>query len=285
MSSSPDFDRLADLAPRYDAILCDVWGVIRGPRQLIPAALDALAHYREQGGIVVLLSNSPRRSASLVNYLYSMGADDTHFDAAVSSGEAIHAELVRRSPGPAFKLGPDWDDPLYEGTHMRFAPLEEAQFISCTGLYDYENETPDQYEALLNQARGRELEMVCANPDIVVQVGDKLLYCAGALAELYTALGGSVVMAGKPHPPIYRLGFETIDKLAGKPVERARVLAIGDGPATDIAGASGEGIDALFIADGIVSEQFSGGFNRDLAVSLLAEQELTAQFFAPKLVW
>jgi len=277
--------QLCDIAPDYDALLCDVWGVIRDGRSLVPEALGALAKFRAQGGHVVLLSNSPRRASSLKSFLAQMGAKDDAFDDAVTSGEATHAGLSARAPGPAFKLGPDWDDPLYEGTGLEFAELKDAAFISCTGLYDYETETPDSYEDLLREAQLRRLPMVCANPDIVVQVGDRLQYCAGALAQMYEQMGGDVTYAGKPHPPIYDLAYAAIERLRGEPAIKSRILAIGDGPGTDIAGAQAEGIDALFIAGGIVSDRFKGGFNADKARDLLAEDSLSARYSAAKLVW
>lgn len=277
--------QLSALAPHYDAILCDVWGVIRDGRSLVPEALDALETFRSRGGTVVLLSNSPRRSPSLKTLMAQMGAGDAAFDDAATSGDATHAELSNRAPGPAYKLGPDWDDPLYEGTGLKFAPLKDAAFVSCTGLVDYETETPDQYEALLREAQLRRLPMVCANPDIIVQVGDRLLYCAGALAQMYEKMGGEVILAGKPHPPIYDLAYARIEAARGEPVDKARILAIGDGPGTDIAGAQREGVDALFIAGGIVAERFKGGFSQDRARELLAEEDLSARYCAPKLVW
>lgn len=276
--------RLSDLAADYDAILCDVWGVIRDGRSVIPEALDALARYRAQGGTVVLLSNSPRRAASLVTHLTQLGAPRAAFDDAVSSGEATFAELERRAPGPAYKLGPAFDDPLYDGTGLEFAPLAQAAFVSCTGLVDYETETPDDYEDLLREAQLRGLTLVCANPDVVVQLGDTLAYCAGALARRYEEMGGAVVIAGKPNPPIYDLAYARIEALRGA-TGKDRILAVGDGPDTDIKGALAEGLDALFITAGIHAGRFSGGFDRSHAEALLAEQGLSARFVAPALTW
>jgi len=277
--------QLSDLAPSYDALLCDVWGVIRDGRDLVPEALDALAKFRARGGTVVLLSNSPRRASSLKTFLGQMGAQPGQFDDAVTSGDATHAVLSAHAPGPAYKLGPDWDNPLYDGTGLQFAPLKDAAFISCTGLFDYETETPDQYEDLLREAQLRRLPLVCANPDIVVQSGDRLLYCAGALAQMYEKMGGTVILAGKPHPPIYDLAYAAIEQIRGEPVEKSRILAIGDGPGTDIAGAQREGLDALFIAGGIVTDRFDGGFSAQKAKDILAEDQLSARHCAPKLVW
>ncbi|MGY6532997.1 TIGR01459 family HAD-type hydrolase [Glycocaulis sp.] len=247
--------RLRDLAPRYDAILCDVWGVIRDGDALISPAIEALIRFRDEGGQVCLVSNSPRRSASLQNFLKGMGAPDGVWDAAVTSGDATHALLSRFAPGPAYKLGPDWDDPIYEGTSLNFAPLDEAAFISNTGLVDFFNETPADYEDLLMAARERDLPMVCANPDIVVQgPGGRLLYCAGALAERYEQLGGEVHYAGKPHPPIYERAYAALEALTSEKPVKARILAIGDGVPTDLTGAAREGVDCLFISAGINEE-------------------------------
>ena len=279
------FPYLSDLAADYDAILCDVWGVIRDGSDLLPEALDALRQYRAQGGTVILVSNSPRRASSLENFLHQMGAGDDVWDGAVSSGEGTHALLKTRAPDPAFKLGPDTDDALYRDTGLDFARLEDAAFISCTGLFDWSQETPEDYVDLLTEAKLRRLDMICANPDIVVQFGDGLRYCAGALAEKYEALGGNVIMAGKPHPPIYDLAYREIERLRGEVVDKSRILAIGDGPVTDIKGAQAEGVDALFIAGGILAEQFGDAFDADKAAALLKEDGLDARHVAPKLVW
>lgn len=285
-----DAVRLSDIAADYDAILCDVWGVIRDGRSLVDPALEALARFKAAGGLVVLVSNSPRRSGSLLNFLDEMGGFGPQrprpFDDAVTSGDATHALLAARAPGPAFKLGPDWDDALYEGTGLEFAPLEEAAFISCTGLFDYETETVDDYIDLLREAQLRRLPMVCANPDIVVQVGDRLLPCAGALAQAYEAMGGETHFAGKPHPPIYDLAYQRLAELnGGQPVDKTRLLAIGDGPQTDISGAQQEGIDAFFVAGGILGERFSGAFDPAAADSVLAEDQVAARYSAAALVW
>jgi HAD superfamily hydrolase (TIGR01459 family) len=276
--------RLSDIAAHYDAILCDVWGVIRDGHSLVAPALEALQHFRAQGGTVLLLSNSPRRASSLHNFLTQMGAPDDAWDGVVSSGEATHALLSARAPGPVYKLGAVWDDPLYEGTGLDFAPLDRATFISCTGLVDYPDDHPDRYEDLLREAQLRRLPMICANPDIVVQHDGKLAYCAGALAQRFEQMGGEVILAGKPHPPIYDLAYTRIEALRG-PTDKARILAIGDGPGTDIAGAMREDLDALFIADGVVAHQMSGGFSERAAMDLLAQEQKAARYAAPALVW
>lgn len=280
--------RLSDIAPQYEAILCDVWGVIRGGHDLVPAAIEALAKFREAGGAVVLVSNSPRRSSSLLNFLNELGGFEpgqAPWDGAVTSGDATHALLSGFAPGPAYRLGPDWDDALYAGTGLDFAPLEDARFVSATGLVDYETETVADYTDLLREAQLRRLPMVCANPDKIVQVGDRLLPCAGALAEAYEAMGGQVLYAGKPHPPIYDLAYTRLTQITGRAIAKDDMLAVGDGPETDILGAQQEGIDALFVAAGILGDRFADGFDPAAAGRALTEHGVAARYSAMELVW
>lgn len=252
-----DSFQLRDIASSYDVILCDVWGVIRDGQALLAPALDALRYYRKAGGIVLLLSNSPRRSSSLKSHLDELGASGLAtpaWDGIVTSGDATFDILKTMAPGPAFKLGPDEDDPLYNGSGLEFASLDQARFISCTGLFEWETETVDDYRDLLTEAKLLRLPMVCVNPDIVVQHEGKLLPCGGALAELYEKLGGETIYAGKPHPPIYDLAYRQMTERTGQVFEKDQILVIGDGPTTDILGATQEGLDSLFIQSGIGSE-------------------------------
>jgi HAD superfamily hydrolase (TIGR01459 family) len=189
--------------------------------------------------------------------------------------------LAERAPGPAFKIGPSRDAPLYAGTGVRFAPLDEAAIIALTGPNDDEVETPEDYRAVLTEAAALRLPMICANPDKVVQRGPRLIYCGGALAELYQSLGGAVIMAGKPHPPIYRAALAKAAELAGRAVDPARVLAIGDGIVTDIAGANAQGLDVLFIAAGIHGAETRGadcGLDPAAAARLLAANGAQAAY-------
>jgi HAD superfamily hydrolase (TIGR01459 family) len=278
--------RLSRLAPDYDVILCDVWGVIRDGERVIPEALDALVRFRRGGGRVLLLSNSPRRNDTLRALLTDMGAPDGAWDGAVTSGDATRALLESFAPGSLYRLGADFDAGLYEGLDVAFGPLDEAVAISCTGLEDYFNETPEDYRDLLTEAKLRRLPLVCANPDIVVQGPDgKLLWCAGALAKLYEELGGEALYAGKPHPPVYDLAFSRLEALSGAPVDRSRVLAIGDGPATDLLGAQQEGLDALFITGGIHGDDIADPSDRSRVDAFLAGEGTAARHAAPALVW
>ncbi|CAK9041912.1 Bifunctional riboflavin kinase/FMN adenylyltransferase (Riboflavin biosynthesis protein RibF) [Includes: Riboflavin kinase (Flavokinase) [Durusdinium trenchii] len=241
-------DGLQSLAEQYDALLCDAWGVIHNGVELFPGAGEAMLKFREQGRAIVILTNAPRPSSIIPAQLDRLGLPREAYDAVVTSGDATRAEIERRLPAPAYRIGPEKDDPLFEGLNIEFAPLEDAKFIICTGLRDDHRETPEDYREVLSRAAGRGLPMVCANPDIVVNWGGRMIWCAGALAEVYAGFGGDVVYGGKPHAPIYRLARAAIANALGAVPDKSRILAIGDGLNTDIFGANKEGVDALFVA-------------------------------------
>lgn len=239
------FDGLSRVADHYDAMLCDAWGVIHNGVTLFPGVADAMSTFRKERGPVIILTNAPRPSSIIPAQLDRLGLPRSAYDAVVTSGDATRAEIIARLPGKAYRIGPEKDDPLFEGIHIDFTGLDHADFIICTGLVDDQNETPEDYRHLLAAAASRQLTMICANPDIIVNWGGRKVWCAGALAEIYKMLEGPVVYGGKPHPPIYDLARAAVHELA---IARARILAIGDGPATDILGANQNGIDAIFVA-------------------------------------
>jgi HAD superfamily hydrolase (TIGR01459 family) len=242
---------LSAVADRYDAILCDVWGVIHNGREAFPGPCEALSRFAETRGPVVLISNAPRPAVAVHDQLRDLGVPRSAWSGFVTSGDATRALLAAREPGPVFALGPDRDLPLYDGLGLTFAPLEEAAFICCTGLFDDETETAEDYRDAMTAAAARGLEFICANPDLVVHRGERLIPCAGAIAALYEQLGGKVLMAGKPFPATYDLALAEAARLLGRPVDRSRILAIGDGVGTDVLGANRQGLDCLFITGGI----------------------------------
>ncbi len=288
MSSLNLLRGLRDLAADYDVLLCDIWGVIHDGVTADQEACDALARWAAAHGPVVLISNSPRPAPEVVAQMDELGVPRAAWSDIVTSGDATRALLAARSPGPAFRIGPDRDGPLYAGLHLAFSSLEDAAFIACTGPDDDEVETPEDYRDILTRAAERGLEMICANPDIVVQRGDRLIYCGGALAQLYVTLGGRAIMAGKPHAPIYDLALDRARLLMGGPVRLRRVLAIGDGLLTDIAGANRAGLDSLFIVGGVHGGPgvFHGGRLHAPAVArLLGDEGLDANFALASLAW
>ena len=242
-------DGLHEVASGYDALLCDVWGVVHNGRVPFADGCAALARFKAGHGPVVLISNSPRPGDDVVLQLDALGVPREAWTSVVTSGDATREELRARAPGPAWALGPMRDAPLYDGTGIRFAEVpEEAAFVSCTGLFDDDVETPDDFRERLRICVDRGLVMVCANPDRIVQRGGKTIFCAGALADVYLEFGGEVVMAGKPYAPIYQRTYAEAARLLGRDVPRARLLAIGDGLRTDVEGANAQGLDVLFTA-------------------------------------
>jgi HAD superfamily hydrolase (TIGR01459 family) len=278
---------LSELSDRYDVLLCDVWGVIHNGLESFPEACEALAHFREQRGPVVLISNAPRPSGPVIEQLDSLGVPREAWSQVVTSGDATRVLLAERAPGPAWRLGPDRDWPLYQGIDLEFSDLEAARFISCTGPFDDENEEPADYRERFEGAIAHGLEMICANPDIVVQRGEKLVYCGGALAQLYESLGGKVLMAGKPYQAIYDLALEEAVPRLERPLDRSRVLCIGDGLPTDVRGANARNLDILFIASGIHGAETIGpdGLNTAAVADLLRQDGLAATWAMADLVW
>jgi HAD superfamily hydrolase (TIGR01459 family) len=253
-------DHFATLAPHYDAVLSDVWGVIHNGVSAFPAASDALTRFRHKGGAVSLISNAPRPGAQVIHMLDRMGVPRTAYDAIVTSGDVTRAMVAKRAGEPVYLIGPERDHTIFTGLDAPFSTPEQAEYVICTGLFDDEVETPDDYAERLAALRARNLFMICANPDIVVERGDKLVYCAGALADAYAALGGEVYYAGKPHRPLYDMALGEIararsERALGGAVERERVLAIGDSVRTDLKGAHELGVDCLFVTAGIHAEE------------------------------
>lgn len=278
---------LAEIAPGYDVLLCDVWGVIHNGREHFPAACAALAKYRAEVGPVILISNSPRPRDPVIAQLDGLGVPRASWSEIVTSGDATRVLLAARAPATAWKIGDARDAPLYAGLSLGEAGPEDADFISVTGPYDDENDTPADYRERFMVCLARGLDMICANPDIVVQRGEKLVYCGGALAQLYESLGGKVTMAGKPYPAIYEICLKLAAEQLGRPIDLARALCIGDGLPTDVRGANARNLDVLFIASGIHGGETIGadGLNATAVADLLRQDGLTATWAMADLVW
>ncbi|MEM9590283.1 MAG: TIGR01459 family HAD-type hydrolase [Pseudomonadota bacterium] len=251
----------------------DIWGVMHNGRDPFPDASVATRAFRDAGGVVVLLSNSPRPSPDLQAQLRLIGVPDDAYDATVSSGDLTRHELGKHKGARVFHLGPARDLPIFENADVTRTGPEEAELIVCSGLFDDQVEMPEDYVDLLTSLAARNVPMICANPDHKVESGNRLIYCAGALAAAYESLGGDVVYAGKPHLPVYELAFETASKIAearGKTVSKSEIMAIGDGAKTDIIGAGVFGIPSVFVASRLHAP--------DESVGLLDAEHLDALF-------
>ena len=262
----PFTPHFATLARGYDVALCDVWGVVHNGAAATSEACDALGRFRKQGGTVVLITNAPRPGEIVARTtLDRLGVPRAAYDGIVSSGDVTRALIAARAGAPVFHIGPERDLGLFDGLDAPLAPLEDADYTVCSGLIDDTVETPQDYQDLIARMRARSLAMICANPDVVVERGDQLVYCAGAIADLYAAAGGDVVFAGKPYRPIYEQALALAEATRGKRAEHHRVLAIGDSVRTDVKGAAAFGIDCLFVIAGIHAEELGGRTDPDAA--------------------
>ena len=257
--SIPMLSSIGSFADQSEAWIVDIWGVMHnGARAFAPAA-EACARFRQQGGVVVLLSNAPRPFTAVVSQLDALGVARTAYDAGVTSGDVTRAMIAPWQGRPVLHIGPARDQGLFDGFALDFADARRAEMVVCSGLNDDSKETPQHYTELFEGLVARGVAMICANPDLVVERGDKLVYCAGALAAEYARLGGAVSYAGKPHWPVYERALAEIDNLSGRPIARNRVLAIGDGIDTDLLGAHRAGLRSVFIASAVhVPEGLSG---------------------------
>jgi len=279
MSVPPIIPHFSTLAPDYDVLLSDVWGVVHNGLAAFPHACDALMRTRAHGATVVLITNAPRPSDVVARQLDRLHVPREAYDAIVSSGDVTRAVIESRPGQSLFHLGPDRDRSMFVGAKV--APLESADYVVCTGLDNDEVETPDDYRARLEVMLKRKLFMVCGNPDVVVERGPQLVYCAGAIADLYATMGGEVLYAGKPYRPIYDMALAKAQAASGRAVTLSRVLAIGDSVRTDLKGARAAGVDFLFVTSGIHAEELGG---RERPDSMLLKTTFAAAGEMPKAV-
>ena len=288
-AASPSFtSHFAEFGAGYDVVLSDVWGVVHNGMVATPEACDAVMRFREQGGTVVLITNAPRLGQVVVRTMLDrLKVPRAAYDGIVSSGDVTRALIAARAGERVFHIGPERDLPMFEGLDAPVAPLESADYVVCSGLTDDTKETPDDYRDVIARMRASGLPMICANPDIVVERGDTLVYCAGAIADRYGEAGGEVVYAGKPYRPIYEQALAIAQSARGQPADRARVLAIGDSVRTDLKGAVAFGIDCLFVTAGIHAEELGARDNPDAAAlrGIFAEAGVYPKAVMRRLAW
>ncbi|MEJ5087450.1 MULTISPECIES: TIGR01459 family HAD-type hydrolase [Brucella] len=255
-------ERLDDLTDGYDAIFCDVWGVLHNGEVAFAPAVEALKRARAKGITVILVTNAPRPFGSVIAQMTLLGVPEDAYDRVVTSGD-VTRDLIIEGPRKVFHIGSERELAIYEGLDVELVEEFEASGVVCTGLYDDETETPENYVELLQRLRSRNLPFICANPDIMVERGPRLIWCAGALARDYGQLGGRTLIAGKPHRPIYEAAAKAVEEIRGAPVEKSRILGIGDGVLTDVKGAADYGLDVLYISGGVHAADYAADGNVD----------------------
>lgn len=278
----PIITSVAALAASTDAWVCDVWGVLHNGAAAFPAASAACLRFRADGGTVVLVSNAPRQGEIVTQHLVGLGVAPGAFDAIITAGDVARDMLRDWQGRRVYHLGPERDLGLFDDLTFEFTGSDTADVIACSGLFDDTVETPEDYRGVLTGLARREIPMICANPDIKVERGHELVWCAGGLADLYEKLGGSVAYAGKPHPAIYESALARIAEIRERAVAKDRVLAIGDGLRTDVAGAHGAGLRCLFVASAL---HFDAPMDATALHALFAGEVIRPEVAAAALVW
>ncbi len=256
-------ERLDDLTDRYDVLFCDVWGVVHNGVTAYPAAVAALERARVKGVTVILVTNSPRPHPGVEAQMRLLGVPEDAYDRVVTSGD-VTRDLIAEGPRKIFHIGNERELSIYDGLGVELVEEFEASGVVCTGLFDDEVETPENYTELLKRLRSRNLPFICANPDIMVERGARLVWCAGALARDYGQLGGRTLIAGKPHRPIYEAALHAAEEIRASAVDKSRILGIGDGVLTDVKGAANFGLDVLYVSGGIHAADYTADGALDL---------------------
>jgi HAD superfamily hydrolase (TIGR01459 family) len=274
----------SEIAGRFDLCLCDVWGVVHNGVAAFGAAVSALVAMRERGITVVLVTNAPRPAAVIEQQLDGFGVPRSAWDAIVTSGDVCRGLIAARAGRPMFRLGPERDKPLVAGLDAPEVAPEEASYVLCTGLLDDETDTAETYAGLLAGFAARGLDMICANPDLVVERGGRIVPCAGSVALAYEEIGGRAIYAGKPHAPIYEAALAVAEGLRGAPIARERICGIGDAIRTDIAGADAFGITGIMVLAGIHAQDLMEA-SWDERHGWFGRQSHRPAYALPHLVW
>ncbi len=274
---------LGDVIGGYDVVLSDVWGVVHNGVEAFQHSCAALAEARRAGATVVLITNSPRPSPGVIEQLGALGVADETYDRVVTSGD-VTRDLLADAPNKIFLIGPERDLNFFDGLDVEMVAAADADCVVCTGFFDDEKEVPEDYRDMLTDFAGRDLPFICANPDLVVERGEKIIPCAGAVAAFYEQLGGKTRIAGKPHRPIYEAALAAARDVRGE-FARDRVLAIGDGMPTDVRGALSQGLDLLYISSGIHVREYTVNGETDEAIlnEWLRQENAAPKFWMPRL--
>ncbi len=298
MIKTSSLSGLSTIAPNYDVILCDIWGVVHNGKAHYAKACAALSAFRRQGGTVILVTNAPRPFPPILEQLARLGAPSSAYDGIVTSGDVTLSFIVERGEAPLYHIGPERDLAFFDILKDRFGinpprvDLEEASYVVCTGLFHDEQETPEDYQTSFATMLRRKLDFISANPDLIVHVGDQELYCAGALAHSYEHMGGRVYQAGKPFAPIYERALTLAAEQRKAPIDLGRVLAIGDAMRTDIRGAHDQKFHSIFISQGIHRAQLHphsktelGPLDETAFAEITQSAGIAPDYHMPELSW
>ncbi|WP_377295989.1 TIGR01459 family HAD-type hydrolase [Rhizobium sp. SGZ-381] len=274
---------LSAITAGYDLVLSDVWGVLHDGITAFPAACEALKDARKAGLAVVLITNSPRPAPGVIDQLRALGVPDETYDRIVTSGD-VTRKLIAEGPQKVFLLGPERDMPLFEGLDVTVTGEADADCVVCTGFFDDEQEVPEDYHDMLLRFIGRDVPMICANPDLVVERGHRIIPCAGAVAAYYHQLGGHTRFGGKPHRPIYEAALANARDVKGE-IDLSKIIAVGDGMPTDVKGALSYGLDLLYISGGIHAAEYTINGETDEAIlnAYLERENATPKWWMPRL--
>ncbi|MFX0547613.1 TIGR01459 family HAD-type hydrolase [Roseovarius sp. S1116L3] len=281
-NSSARLTPLSVLASQYDSLLCDIWGVIHNGVAPFDDAVDALCRYRASGRHVVLITNAPRSAKDVYLQLERLGVPREAFDCIVTSGDVTRTLIQGDPDTPLFHFGPARDHSILEGAKNPIVGISDARLCLLTGPLDDAIETVDVYHDLLVEMRDNAVRMICANPDLLVRDGNRMVICAGSIAQRYSQMGGTVIFSGKPEATIYQEARNRVNALANRKIPKSRLLAVGDGMPTDIKGAADSGLDAYFISGGIHADEF-GDMNISANI-LSATKSIESQYSGINLV-
>lgn len=279
-----EIQNLKDIEQKFEAILCDVWGVVHNGINAHKNAVDALTRFRQNNKIVILITNAPRPNQNVKMQLEKLNVAQNAYDDIITSGD-VARELIEKNKNSVFHLGPERDKQIFNNINVKFEDENNARCIVCTGLFDDENQKPQDYQKMFKEMIQRKCKMICANPDIIVERGDKIIWCAGALAQMFKEMGGEIEIAGKPYAPIYSQAKRKINEIKGENVNENKILAIGDAIATDAKGAQNNQIQFLFHARGIHQNDYDIPDDAKSIEKFIAKLDKKPEFWQKQLCW
>ena len=277
--SLKEVNNFSEISNQYNALICDIWGVIHNGQELFPGISECLLNFKKLNNVVILLSNAPRPSSYVSSVLDKLGFKDECYDGIITSGDLTKKSLDEKIFGEnCYHIGPERDLNIFEGTNVNRVDFNNSDFIFVTGLFNDEIEDENDYLDLLNSAREREMTLVCANPDLLVQRGNKLIPCAGLISKTYEEMGGKVVNIGKPFSPIFKEAIEMVKK--NSRFDEHKILVVGDGLETDIKGANSIGLDSILVLGGLFSNN-----SKDKILESIENKGIYPNFFINEFSW